>query len=56
MGWKYEEMRLNAHLNYLYFSDIFEKLLNELEIRCGSRLKCMQFSGLGVIGKKKRTL
>lgn len=56
MGWKYEEMRLNAHLNYLYFGDTFEKLLNELEIRWRSRLKCMQLGGLGVVGKKKRTL
>lgn len=31
----------NADLDYLDFSDIFEKLLNKVETRCRSRLKCL---------------
>jgi len=48
MAWKDEEIGQNADVDYLDFSDTLEKLLNKLETRCRSRLKCMWLGGLGV--------
>lgn len=45
MAWKYKELGQNADLG---FSDTFEKLLNKIETRCRSRLKCVYLGGLGV--------